>query len=156
MWCDFPKMFVLILKGFWLILEAILERFCVRFRFVCDLMKTRKIARRRGESIKIEDLRARKCSQSQNKNASEICPKHGSENWSQNGDNLDAKWSQNGGKRAAKRRCFFWCFFGCLWKHRRGRDGASAYPRLSHFLQPTPQGGGILSKNIIQKHAKTA
>ena len=38
-------------------------------------------------------------------------------------------------------------------------DGTAAGPRLepqvSHFLQPTPQGGAILSKNIVQKQAKT-
>ena len=50
-----------------MILGAILERCCVRFGFVCDLMKTRKIARRLGESTKIEDLRDRKCRKFQKK-----------------------------------------------------------------------------------------
>ena len=44
-----------------MILGAILESVCVRFGFVCDLIKTRKIARRLGESTKIEDLRERQC-----------------------------------------------------------------------------------------------
>ena len=38
----------------------------------------------------------------------------------------------------------------------RGRcGGAASRLRLSHFLQPTPQGGAILSKSIVQKQAKT-
>ena len=33
--------------------------------------------------------------------------------------------------------------------------GAAAGLRVSHFLQPTPQGGAILSKITVQKQAKS-
>ena len=84
-------------------LGAILERFCVRFGFVCDLMKTRKIARRVGESTKIEDLRDRKCCNVPKKNASEICPNTEAKNdpkmepiWMPNGANMEAKRHKKG------------------------------------------------------------
>ena len=33
---------------------------------------------------------------------------------------------------------------------RRGVEGASGGRRVGHFLQPSPQGGAILSKSIVQ------
>ena len=86
-----------------MILGAILERCCVRFGFVCDLMKTRKIARRVGESTKIEDLRDRKCCKfpktTHRKYAQKLkrkmIPK-----WSQFGCQLEPKWNPKGTQEA--------------------------------------------------------
>ena len=90
-----------------MILGAILERCCVRFGFVCDLTKTRKIARRVGESAKIEDLRDRKCCKFQKKNASEICPK----TVAKHDPNIEPIWMPNGAKMEAKRHPKFIVFF---------------------------------------------
>ena len=62
---------------------------------------------------------------------------------------MDPKWRQKG----IQKSMFFLMVFRrpleTLIFLRRGRDGAAGEPRVSHFLQPTPQGGGILSKNIV-------
>ena len=89
------------------------------------------------------------------KNCSEKCP--------HNGANFDAKWTQHGGKKASTHQCFFDGFPNAsgnielfAGKPRVSREWAAADARVSHFLQPTPQGGAILSKNIVQKQTKTA
>ena len=90
-----------------MILGAILERFCVHVGFVCDLMKIRKIARRVGESTKIEDLRERKCRnfpkkphrKYDQKLKRKMIPKS-----SQFGCQMERKWSPKG----IKKSMFFW------------------------------------------------
>ena len=77
-----------------------MERFCVRFGFVCNLMKTRKIARRLGESTKIEDLRDRTCCNfPKKKNASQICQK----TEAKNDPKMEPIWMPNGAKMEPKR-----------------------------------------------------
>ena len=67
---------------------------------------------------------------------------------------MEANRSQNEDQKGIKKSMFFWLGF---WKPletlmflRGGCGGAASKPRLSHFLQPTPQGGVILSKIIVQ------
>ena len=100
-----------------MILGAILERCGVRFGFACDLMKTRKIARRLGESTKIEDLRDRKCRKFPKKNASDICPK----TVAKNDPKMEPIWMPNGAKMEAKGHpkinVFLMFFQKGLWKH---------------------------------------
>ena len=135
-----------------MILGAILERFCVRFGFVCNLMKTRKIARRLGESTKIEDLRDRKCRKFQKKTHR----KYAKKTVAKNDPKMEPIWMPNGAKMEPKRHQQINIFFDGFPKASGDIDLFATGPRVSHFLQPTPQGGAILSKNIVQKQAKTA
>ena len=82
-----------------MILGATLERFYVHVGFVCDLMKTRKIARRLGESTKIEDLRERKCCNFPKKTHRKYAQKLKRQmipKWSQVGCQMEPKWRQKG------------------------------------------------------------
>ena len=82
-----------------MILGAILDRFCVRFGFVCNLMKTRKIARRPGESTTIEDLGDRKCCKFPKKTHRKYAQKLKRQmipKWSQFGCQMEPKWRQEG------------------------------------------------------------
>ena len=140
-------------------LGAILERFCVRVGFVCDLMGTRKIVRCLGESTKIEDLRDRKCCNFQKETHQKYAQKLKRKmipKWSQFGCQMEPKWSQKGIQKALFCLMVFQRPLETLIFLRVGREWAASEPQVSHFLQPTPQGGAILSKNIIQKQAKTA
>ena len=134
-----------------MIFGASLESFCVRFGFVCDLMKTRKIARRLGESTKIEDLLDRKCRKFQKKNASKIFQK----TVAKNDPKIEPIWMPNGAKMEAKRHLKIDVFFDVFLKASGNIELFAGGPQASHFLQPTPQGGAIISKNIVQKQAKS-
>ena len=61
----------------------------------------------------------------------------------------------NGAKMDAKRHPKCDVFFDGFSDASGNIDGTAVDARVSHFLQPTPQGGAILSKNIVQKQAKT-
>ena len=74
---------------------------------------------------------------------------------------MEAKLRQNGAKMEIKRHPKINVFLarfleasgnidGIAAGLRRGCDGAATGLRVSHFLQPTPQGGAILSKIIVQ------
>ena len=73
---------------------------------------------------------------------------------------MDLKWRPNGAqmdpKRHPKINVFLARFSDPLGNIDGTASGAAGGARVSHFLQPTPQGGAILSKNIVQKQAKTA
>ena len=141
------------MKHFWQILEAILERFRIFFDIFSGMAKTRKIARRLHESIKIECSGARKWHQNLKKWLRKLVQTRMRKMMPQIaefGRQIKPKWSQKG----IRKSMFFWLGF---WKpletsaERRGSvEGASRERRRSHFLQPTPQGGAILSKNIVQ------
>jgi len=94
------------------------------------MAKTRKIARRPHESIKIQCSggsemapksikRLRKPVQ---KRMRKMMPK-----LTEFGGQMEPKWSQNG----IRKSMFFGSFFGSLWKHRRSVGGASAERRRS-------------------------
>ena len=68
---------------------------------------------------------------------------------------MEPIWMPNGAKMEAKGHPIINVFFDGFPKGSGNIDLFATGPRLSHFLQPTPQGGGILSKNIVQKQAKT-
>ena len=81
------------------------------------------------------------------------------------GPQMEPKWSQHGAKMEPKRHQKINVFLdrfleasgnidGIARGLRRGCEGAATGLRVSHFLQPTPQGGAILSKIIVQKQAK--
>ena len=113
---------------FWLIFSIILERFWIDFDIFREFAKTRKIAPRSSESTKIKGLGSRTWHQNQKKThrnmlqnlKREIIPK-----WSQNGSNIEAKWSPKG----IKNSMFFWFGFGMaletLMGLRRGCDWAA-------------------------------
>ena len=138
-------------------LGAMLERCCVRFGFVCDLMKTRKIARRPGESTKIEDLRERKCCNFPKKTHRKYAQKLKRKmipKWSQFGCQMEPKWRQKGTQKAM----FFLMFFrmpletsiflrrvrGCS---RGGDTFSSRPPRAAAYYQR------ILYKNRQRQHS---
>ena len=108
-----------------------MERFCVRFGFVCDLMKTRKIARRLGESTKIEDLRERKCYNFQNKNASEICPT----TVAKNDPKMEPIWMPNGAKMEPKRHPKSNVFFDGFPEASGNIGGTATAPRAEPYYQ---------------------
>ena len=69
---------------------------------------------------------------------------------------MEPIWMPNGAKMEAKGHPKINVFFDGFPKASGNIDLFAGLPRVSHFLQPTPQGGAILSKNIVQKQAKTA
>ena len=92
------------------------------------------------------------------KTASEICPK----TEAKNDPKMESTWMPNGAKMEVKGHPIINVFFdgfpkasgnidGTASKPRRVRGGSAANPRVSHFLQPTPQGGAIFSKDIVQQ-----
>ena len=85
-------------------------------------------------------------------NASEICSK----TVAKNDPKMDRIWMPNGAKMDAKRHQQINVFFDGFPRASGNIELFAGLPQVSHFLQPTPQGGGILSKNIVQKQAKTA
>ena len=70
--------------------------------------------------------------------------------WSQHGGPREPTWTQNGIRKSMCFWMFFWVPPETLNFPRRGVDGASTGRRVVHFLQPSPQGGAILSKNIVE------
>ena len=89
------------------------------------------------------------------KDASEICPK----TVAKNDLNMEPIWMPNGAKMEATRHPEINVFFDGF-PHAFGNiggtaGGAATGARVSHFLQPTPQGGAILSKITVQKQAKS-
>ena len=73
----------------------------------------------------------------------------------ENDPKMEPIWMPNGTKMEAKRHPKGNVFFDGFSDASGNIGGTATDARVSHFLQPTPQGGGILSKNIIQKQAKT-
>ena len=69
---------------------------------------------------------------------------------------MEPKLMPDGAKMEPKRHPRINVFFGVFSDASGNIDGTATDARVSHFLQPTPQGGAILSKNIVQKQAKTA
>ena len=142
-------------------LGAILERVCVRFGFVCDLMKTRKIARRLGESTKIEDLRDRKYCTFPKKTASEICPK----TEANNDPKMEPIWMPNGAKMEAKGHPKINVFFDGFPKAYGNIGGTASEPRVSRdcsrggdtFSSRPPRAAAyyqrILYKNKQRQHS---
>ena len=85
-------------------------------------------------------------------NASEIRPK----TVVKNDPKIETIWMHNGAKMVPKRHQQINVFLARFADASGNIDLFASGPQVSHFLQPTPQGGAILSKNIIQKQAKTA
>ena len=85
------------------------------------------------------------------KNASKFALKFDAENHPK----MDQKWRQNGAKMEPERHPKINVFLGRFSDASGNIDGFASELQASHFRQPTPQGGGILSKNIVQKQAKT-
>ena len=86
-------------------LEAILEIFLRCFNNFRGLAKTGKIARRRGESIKMEGWGGQEWHQNQKKTHRKLLQKTKREiipKWSQNGRKMEPKWSQNEAKIGPK------------------------------------------------------
>ena len=145
------------MKHFWQILEAILERFCLCFAIFSGMAKTRKIARRLHESIKIECSGGRKWHQNLKKwlrkpvqkRMRKMMPK-----FTEFCGKTEPKRSQKG----IQKSMFFWLVFwkpletsgGASGERRGSVEGASTERRGSHFLQRIPQGGAILSKNTVE------
>ena len=69
---------------------------------------------------------------------------------------MNLKWRPNGAQMDPKRHPKINVFLARFSDPSGNIDGFAGKLQASHFLQPTPQGGAILSKNIIQKQAKTA
>ena len=67
---------------------------------------------------------------------------------------MDQKWRPNGAQMEPKRHPKINDFLARFSDPSGNIGGTSREPRVSHFLQPTPQGGAILSKIIVQKQAK--
>ena len=142
-----------------MILGAILERFCVRFGFVCNLMKTRKIARRVGESTKIEDVRDRKCCNFPKKTHRKYAQKLKRKmipKWSQFGCQMEPKWRQKGIQKSMFFLMVFQRPLETLIFLRRVRDGSASVAASVTLSPADPPGRRHLSKNIVQKQAKTA
>ena len=59
------------------------------------------------------------------------------------GGQMEPKWSQKGIQKVM-------FLFDGIREASGNIDLFAGGPRVSHFLQPTPQGGGILSKIIVQ------
>ncbi len=68
---------------------------------------------------------------------------------------MDLKWRPNGAQMDPKRHPKINVFLARFSDPLGNIGGVATDARVSHFLQPTPQGGAILSKNIIQKQRKT-
>ena len=135
------------------ILESVLMIFWSFLGTFCDMAKTRKIARRVGESTKIEGWGDHKWRPNQKKSHRKQIPKLKREiipKITKNGGQMEPKWSQKG----IQKSMIFWLGFRTPLETstelRRNFDGTSTGLQGSHFLQPTPQGGAILSKNIVQ------
>ena len=84
------------------------------------------------------------------KMASKTCSKTDAKNDAK----IDRIWRQNGLKMEPKRHpkinVFLARFLEASGNIGGSVEGASGERRGSHFLQPTPQGGPILSKNIVE------
>ena len=80
------------------------------------------------------------------KNASKFALKFDAENHPK----MDQKWRQNGAKMEPERHPKINVFLDRFADASGNIDLFAAGLRGSHFLQPTPQGGAILSKNIVQ------
>ena len=132
---------------------AILERCCVRFGFVCNLMKTRKIARRLGESTKIEDLRDRKCCKFPKKTHRKYAQKLKRKmipKWSQFGCQMEPKWRQKGIQKSMFFLMVFQRPLETSTELRRVRDChtfSSRPPRAAPYYQR------ILYKNKQRQHS---
>ena len=63
---------------------------------------------------------------------------------------MDLEWRPNGAQMDPKRHPKINDFLARFSDPSGNIDGTSTELRLSHFLQPTPQGGAILSKIIVQ------
>ena len=137
-----------------------MERCCVRFGFVCNLMKTRKIARRLGESTKIEDLRERKCCNFPKKTHRKYAQKLKRKmipKWSQFGCQMEPKWRQKGIQQSMFFLIVFQRPLETSAELRVSREWAASEPQVSHFLQPTPRAAPyyqrILYKNKQRQHS---
>ena len=124
-----------------------------------DIAKTEKIARRRGESTKMEGPGGQEWHQNQKKthrNLLQNLKRTIILKWSQHGSKIEATWSQ----KNINKSMFFWFGFGMaletLMGLRGGCEGAASGPRVAHFLQRIPQGGPRARGVIKQKQAKTA
>ena len=89
------------------------------------------------------------------KNAMKMCRQTGAENDHKTEPNRMPNEDKMEPTRHPKINVFFDGFPKASGNIGGSAGGSAAGPRVSHFLQPTPQGGAILSKNIIQKTAKT-
>ena len=121
------------------------------------MAKTRKIARRVGESSKIEGWGNHKWRPNQANNASKVGPKTDAENhlkmkpiWMKLEATIQQKWHPTIDVFLARFSDASGNIGGTAAEPRRSRGVAVTEPRVAHFLQPTPQGGAILSKNIVQ------
>ena len=80
-------------------LEAILEIFWICFDNFRDIAKTGKIARRPGESIKMQGPGSQEWHQNQKKTHRNLLPnlkRKIIQTWSQNGGKMELTWSQKG------------------------------------------------------------
>ena len=91
------------------------------------------------------------------KKASKTCSKTDAKNDANIGRTLRHNGAKMKPKRHPKINVFLARFLeasgnidGASAERRRSVDGASAERRGSHFLQRIPQGGAILSKNIVE------
>ena len=67
---------------------------------------------------------------------------------------MEAKWSQNGAKKASTNQWFFGSVFGPLWKHRRDCDGAAGVAATVTLSPADPPGRRHIIKDyctIISK-----
>ena len=128
------------------VLGPVLRIFSSCLGTFCDMAKTRKIARRVGESTKIEGWGDHKWRPNQKKNTSKTDPK----NEAGNHPKMDLKVIRNGAQIGLKRHLKINVFLARFLDPSGNIDGTSRELRVSHFLQPTPQGGAILSKITVQ------
>ena len=143
-------------------LGAKLEVFLIFFDNFRDIAKTEKIARRRGESTKMEGPGGQEWHQNQKKThrnllqnlKRKIIPK-----WSQHGGKMESKWSQKG----INKSMFFWIGF---WKPletltglRRGCDGAAGELRRGcgcHTFSSRPPRAAPYYQRLLYKNKQRA
>ena len=102
-------------------------------------------ARGVGHGTKIKKKASKTCSKTDAKNDATNC-----RIWRQNQAKMEPKWHPKINVFLARFLEASGNIDGASAERRGSVEGALRERRGSHFLQPTPQGGPILSKNIVE------